>query len=208
MMIIDSKKTFDKKTAANSSSIFFTTIGSKLQDQVILLQSRIWKSYENKNMRNYMKVNTTFIFQPTNRSSVEKLLKSVKTSKAAGPDNIPAYMIKDAYKEVAYPLCHLINESIKTGIFPATENLAKVTPIYRSEAHSLFDNYRPVSVLNILSKILGKVMAQQVTAYLKNNKLLYKHQYSFRKNKCTQDAVIEKTLQEPCILILEKRSIQ
>ena len=190
MMIIDSKKTFDKKTVANSSSIFFTTIGSKLQDQVILLQSRIWKSYENKNMRNYMKVNTTFIFQPTNRSSVEKLLKSVKTSKAAGPDNIPAYMIKDAYKEVAYPLCHLINESIKTGIFPTTENLAKVIPIYRSEAHSLFDNYRPVSVLNILSKILGKVMAQQVTAYLKNNKLLYKHQYSFRKNKWTLDAVI------------------
>ena len=190
MMIIDSKKTFDKQTVANSSCIFLTTIGSKLQDQVILLQSRIWKSYENKNMRNYMKINSTFIFQPNNRSSVEKLLKSVKTSKAAGPDNIPACMIKDAYKEVAYPLCHLINESIKTGIFPTTENLAKVIPIYRSEAHSLFDNYRPVSVLNILSKILGKVMAQQIAAYLKNNKLLYKHQYSFRKNKCTLDAVI------------------
>ena len=52
-----------------------------------------------------MKVSSTFIFQPTNRSSVEKLLKSVKTSKAASTDS----MIKDAYKEVAYPICHLIN---------------------------------------------------------------------------------------------------
>ena len=100
MMIIDDKKTFDKQIIANFFCMFFTTMGSKLQDQVISLQSRIWKSYENKNM----KVNSTFIFQPTNGSSVEKLLKSVKTSKAAGPDNIPARMIKDAYKELAFPL--------------------------------------------------------------------------------------------------------
>ena len=60
----------------------------------------------------------------------------------------------------------------------------------KSEAHSLFDNYRPVSILNILSKILEKVIAQQITTYLETNGLLLKHQYCFRKNKCTQDAVI------------------
>ena len=99
-------------------------------------------------------------------------------------------MSKDVYKELTYRLCHLINESIKTGIFPTAEKVAKVTPIYKSEAHSLFDNCHPVSVLNILSKILEKVIAQQITTYLENKELLYKHQYGFRKNKCTQDAVI------------------
>ena len=84
----------------------------------------------------------------------------------------------------------LINESIKTGIYPTAEKVAKVTPIYKSEAHSLFDNYRPVSVLNILSKIVEKVIAQQITIHLGNNELIYKHQYGFRKNMCTQDAVI------------------
>ena len=68
MMIIDDKKTFDKQIIANFFCMFFTTMGSKLQDQVISLQSRIWKSYENKNMINYMKVNSTFVFQPTNGS--------------------------------------------------------------------------------------------------------------------------------------------
>ena len=81
MMIIDGKKTFDKQTIPNFFCMFFTTIGSKLQNQVISLQSRTWKSYENKNMRNYMKVNSTFFFQPTNRSSVEKLLKALKHQK-------------------------------------------------------------------------------------------------------------------------------
>ena len=188
MMIIDGKKTFDKQTIPNFFCMFFTTIGSKLQNQVISVQSRTWKSYENKNMKNYMKVNSTFFFQPTNRSSVAKLLKALKTSKAAGPDNIPARMMKDAYKELAYPLCHLIKESI--NILPTAENAAKVTPIYKSEAHSLFDNYLPVSVLNMLSKIFEKVIAQQIATYLENNELLYKHQHGFRKNNCTQDAVI------------------
>ena len=116
--------------------------------------------------------------------------KLVKTSKGGSPDSIPGRMIKDTYKELAYPLCHLINESIKAGIFATTEKVAKVTPVYKSEAHSLFDNYRPVSALNILSKILEKVIAQQITTYLENNELLLKHQYCFRKNKRTQDAAI------------------
>ena len=111
-------------------------------------------------MGNYMKVNSTLIFQPTNRLLVETLLKSSKTSKAA------ARMIKDAYKELAYSLCHLINESIKTGIFPTAEKVAKVTPIYKSEAHSLFDIYRPVSVLNI-SKILEKAWSYIITPWKK-----------------------------------------
>ena len=97
--------------------------------QVISLQSQIWRSYENKNMRNYMKINSMFIFQPTNWSLVEKLLKSLKTSKAAGPDNIPAHIIKDVYKELASPLCLLMNESIKTDIFPIAERVATVTLI-------------------------------------------------------------------------------
>ena len=106
--------------------MFLTTIGSKVQDQVISLQSRIWRSYENKKLNKNEKLyEGFFIFQPTKRSLVEKLLKSVKTSKAAGSENIPAHMIKDAYKELAYSLCHLINESIKTAIFPRTEKVAK-----------------------------------------------------------------------------------
>ena len=97
-MIIDSRKTFDKETIANSFCMSLTAIVSKLQNQVISPQSRIWKSYENKYILNHMKVNSTFIFQSTNRPSVEKLLKTVNTSKAAGPDNLPSRMIKDTYK--------------------------------------------------------------------------------------------------------------
>ena len=188
MMIIGGKKTFDKQTIANPFCMFFTTVRSKLQDQVISLQSRIWKSYEKYEKLYEGKFKVCF---PTNQPIISREIAQVsKTSKSAGPHNIPTRMVKDAYKELAYPLCHLIKESIKPGIFPTAEKVAKVTLIYKSEAHSPFDNYRPVSVLNILSKILEKVIAQKIATCLENNELLYRHQYGFWKNKCTQDAVI------------------
>ena len=99
-------------------------------------------------------------------------------------------MLKDACKELAIPLCYLANASLSTGTFPATEKLAKVTPIYKSGERSCFDNYRPISVLNGLSNFLEKLACQQITEFLESNNLLYEHQYGFRQNKCTQDAVL------------------
>ena len=74
--------------------------------------------------------------------------------------------------------------------FPTVEKIAKVTPIFKSGESSLFDNYRPISVLNSISKIVEKIVCKQLTTYLESQNLLFKHQYSFRKSKCTQDAIM------------------
>ena len=144
MMNIDENRTFDKTIIANSFCKFFSTIGTNLQNQVIWLNNRIWKTYTNKRIGIFTNLTNSFRFKPTTPSSVEKQLKTLKTSKASGPDNIPGTMLKDACKELATPLCHLIN--LSTGIFPTNEKLAKVTPIYKSGERSLFENYRPISV--------------------------------------------------------------
>ena len=64
------------------------------------------------------------------------------------------------------------------------------TPIFKSGESTLFDNYRPISVLNSISKIVEKIACKQLTTFLESQNLLFKHQYGFRKSKCTQDAVI------------------
>ena len=81
---------------------------------------------------------------------VIKELKRIKRGKAAGIDQIPSDLIKDGAEEIAYILCHLINKSLQTSTFPSEEKIGKITPIYKSGDHSLFDNYRPVSVLPII----------------------------------------------------------
>ena len=99
-------------------------------------------------------------------------------------------MLKDASKEISIPLSILINSSLIKGVFPSIEKIEKVMLIYKSEERSSLDNCRPISVLNVLSKILENAASKQIMEYLESNSLIYKHQYGFRKKKGTQDAVL------------------
>jgi hypothetical protein len=113
----------------------------------------------------------------------------LKISKASGPDNLPASLLKDASEELAMPLCMLINLSFQSGIFPTAEKCGKVIPIHKSEDRTSFDNYRPISLLNTVSKVIEKVAYEQITDYLEESKLLCPQQFGFRRGKCTQHAV-------------------
>lgn len=190
LMNVDGEKVSDKQLIANSFCEFFSTIGCKLQSKISALGNRIWRAYSHTNMQR-LNVQTIFHFSPVSRAKIISLLKTLKSNKATGPDNIPASMIKDAKEELSVPLCILANQSLDTGLFPTSEKTAKVTPIYKASGErSDFDNYRPISVLNVLSKVLEKIVYQQLVDYLEENNLLYQNQYGFRKNKCTQDAVL------------------
>jgi len=107
MMKVNGKRTLDKTSIANS------TIGLSLQNQTISLRNRVWKTFDNRRIGKLNNVTSTFHFKPTNPRLIEKLLRSLKISKATGPDNIPALILKDT--ELAVPLCYLINISMDTG---------------------------------------------------------------------------------------------
>ena len=183
--------TNDKSLIANGFCNYFTNVAKSLLNKVTTVYNRTWKVYDNEHMVNNINLkNSRFEFSNVSVSSIENQLKVIKTKKAAGPDNITATMIKDVSRELAYPLCFLINLSLQKGIFPSVEKVAKVTPIYKAEEKTLFDNYRPISVLNIVSKVIEKVIYMQLIHYLETNKLLNQHQFGFRPKKCTQDAVL------------------
>ena len=109
--------------------------------------------------------------------------------KAAGPDNIPASMIKDTAEELAAPISFLVNKSFEAGVFPTAEKSAKVTPLYKSGERNSFNNYRPISVLNVISKVVEKLVFIQLSDYFEKNDLLTECQYGFRRGRSTQHAV-------------------
>ena len=133
--------------------------------------------------------NHTFKFTPVDVSQTLKVLKNIRGSKAAGPDNIPASMIKDAAEELAAPISFLINYSFETGTFPTAEKTAKVTPLYKSGERNSFNNYRPISVLSVISKVAEKLAFNQLSDYFEKNHLLSNCQYGFRRGRSTQHAV-------------------
>ena len=131
----------------------------------------------------------SFKFQDVRPDLLLKHLSTLKTTKGAGPDQIPPRIIKDCAEEIVLPLCYLINQSLRTHTFPSAEKFARVTPVFKSDDKSKMDNYRPISALNVFSKLVERIVHHQLYTYLEENKLLQHQQFGFRKQRSTQHAV-------------------
>ena len=120
---------------------------------------------------------------------VLKQLRCLKLKKATGLDGLPARLLKDSAVLIADSVTRLVNLSIKSGTVPSEWKQAKVVPLFKSGNKDDLDNYRPISILPILSKILEKVVFHQLHSYLSKNSLLSPYQSGFRANHSTQLAI-------------------
>ena len=98
-------------------------------------------------------------------------------------------MIKDGAEELAVPVCHLINLSLRSSLFPTSEKLAKISPVAKSNDRTLLDNFRPISILPVFSKVLETIVYHQISNYLEKNNLLSPYQFGFRRGRSTIHAV-------------------
>ena len=124
-----------------------------------------------------------------NSIEIKNVIKKLGWKKAQGYDDVPTSLIIDGADIIAQPLKSLINRCLKNSLFPSAEKCAKIIPIYKCDERSLMDNYRPISVLPVLSKMFERVVHQQLYAYLEQNNLLSKRQFGFRNRPSTQHAV-------------------
>ena len=108
----------------------------------------------------------------------------MKMKKSAGPDEISQECLLIGKSILAKPLTAIINESIKQGCVPDSWKEAVVIPILKKGDAQNKENYRPVSCLTAASKVLEKVVCEQMTSYLEENNLLPENHY-VRLFKCT-----------------------
>ena len=95
-----------------------------------------------------------------------KQLKCLKLKKVSGLDGLPARLLKDSAVVIADCVTHLVNLFIESGTVPSEWKQAKVVPLFKSGNKDDLDNYRPMSILPILSKILEKAVFHQLHSYL------------------------------------------
>ena len=81
----------------------------------------------------------------------------MKRNKAVGPDNLPPNLIKDSTDVIAEHLAYVINLSLRSGLFPNDWKIARVIPLHKSGPSDRLDNYRPISALLIMSKVIEKL---------------------------------------------------
>ena len=97
-------------------------------------------------------------------------------------------MLKDSARFIAAPLAHVINVSIKSAVVPEDFKYGVISPVFKSGSKSDLDNYRPVSVLPICSKIFEKCIHSQIIHFLEEKNMLSATQFGFRKKRNTETA--------------------
>ena len=142
--------------------------------------------------------------KPVSSAFVHRQLRLLKTSKGTGLDGIPARLLKDVAPSISAPLTAIIDLSISSAVLPEEWKYARVVPLYKDGDKKCMDNYRPISVLPVASKILERAVQIQLLQHLDTSSQLSPFQCGFRKNHSTQDAVtyftdcIRKGIDEGC----------
>ena len=100
---------------------------------------------------------------------------------APGYDEISAPILKFIIEDIVHLLAYLYNLSLEQGVFPKELKLANVLPLYKSDDPLMFNNYRPVSLLCVLSKVFESIMYSRLIEHLEYCKILLNNQFGFRK---------------------------
>ncbi|EFA11785.1 putative RNA-directed DNA polymerase from transposon BS-like Protein [Tribolium castaneum] len=102
-------------------------------------------------------------------------------------------IVKTVNDVILSPLTKLINYCIRTSTFPKCLKKSLLTPVHKKSDKSDINNFRPISLTPIFSKILEKVLVQQFTQHFEDNNLLCPHQFGFRIQRSTVDAITDFT---------------
>ena len=157
-------------------------VDSKAKAELLLKQfvsvftppSKTEMPYIQKNYRNPLETITV-----TNKG-VLKLMKGINILKAPGPDQIPNKVLKECADELAPAVTCLFQASLDTGMLPDDWTNANVAPIYEKGDRHRAENYRPVSLTSVMSKLLEHIVCCNMMKHLEENKILTSLNHGFR----------------------------
>ena len=112
---------------------------------------------------------------------VEKLLLNINPTKAAGPDELPARVLKETAKQISGILSFMFQQAYEVGSVPTDWSKARISAIYKKGDKSAPSNYRPVSLKCITCKIMEHIVCSQIGQHLDSNNILHPNQHGFRK---------------------------
>ena len=137
----------------------------------------------------YIRSNQNSIFlRPTTPLECEKIIENLKNVKS-GPNEFPVKLYKHYKSILSVPISILVNKSFSSGSFPVSLKSACVTPVFKSGDKYSVLNYRPISILPFLSKILEKCLVLRILNFANKYKLFSEKQFGFLQKRSTIDAI-------------------
>ena len=182
---LDDQPVTSSRSIANAFCNFFTDVGANYAAKIPQSHHKPHHYLgSNRNMH-------SIFLAPTDKTEIIKLVSSLKSKSSTGYDGINSVFLKNIINSIAEPLSILSNRSMLEGKVPNSLKLAKIVPIYKSKDSQLINNYRPISLLPCMSKILEKLIHKRLYGFLNVNNILYDSQYGFRPKHSTIHAVTQ-----------------
>ncbi len=173
----------DKETADKFNE-YFTSIGNKLANKFV-------NNNETKYTDNNPCNTTCFNFDIVTPEFVFDEICKMDNNKSPGFGNLNVKLLKLAAPIICHSLAYICNLSLQTSVFPNEWKQAKVTPIYKDGDKCDVSNYRPISVLPIISKIIERAVHNQLYRFLTENNILNACQSGFRSNHSTTTTLLD-----------------
>ena len=170
-------KTQEKLVYSKDLKSVFSSVGSRTAEAVakLALENNIICS--NSSMPDLvLSSDDCFKFTPVSIEDVRRVILSLPLNRAPGPDKTKARVFKDALQVILGPITEIINCSLGTSTFPSDWKIAEVIPLLKEGDHEKPSNNRPLSLLNVASKVCEKIVLEQFFTYLMSRNRLSSHQ--------------------------------
>ena len=166
------------KAAYDYLNQYFTTIPAKLAQKH---GDEDWNPIESAIKRD----DNPFEFKYVTKDLVVKLIKEINVHKSSATPRLSTKLLKDAFEVLYDELCYMLNMSLTLGEFPDAWCIGHVIPLPKQGNLLSANNWRPITQIPLIGKLLEKVVNSQLQNYLENIDALNKYQFGFRKNKST-----------------------
>ena len=178
----------DPEKIANIFNQYFSTIGTKLSEQITSNSPNQEYQSINKNT-----IKDSLFLNPISITEMKEYIKKLNPNKSSPKHSVPTKIIKLSTEILAPVITKIFNICISQGIFPEKLKAAEIRPIYKNGDKCQTNNHRPISILSPFSKLYEYHLQSQLTKFLDKNKILHKFQFGFRTNSSTEMAITQIT---------------
>ena len=173
----------DKQIANTFNSYFINTSQS--------INNQFTSPINNINPINITPISKSIYLHPTSTHEINSIIQNNKSKTSLDTDYLNMKLLKISKDYIDLPLSHIFNLCLSSGTFPLKMKLSSIKPIHKKNNINIISNYRPISILSKLSKILEKIIYNRLMQFIQNNNIINTTQYGFLKKHNTTQATLD-----------------